>query len=566
MKRLRWQILVVVLALAAIGVLLYLQEPPAAVLPGQPTEAPVQGGTYTEAVVGLPGRFNPLLDIYNPADRDVSRLIFSGLVRFDASGVPVLDLAESLGISADNAVYNFSIRPEAVWHDGQPVTSEDVSFTIDLLRNPDLPIPEDIRELWEQVEVVVINEKTIQFRLPEPFAPFLDYLNLGILPRHLLADIPAGELVNAEFNLQPVGSGPFRFENLITQDGQIVGVVLKAYESHYAGRPFLDQVALRFYPDEASALTAYREGEVQGISRISGELVPQALAEEQLNLYTSRMPQLTLILINLENPELPFFQDPALRRALLSSLNRQWIVDRVLDGQAIVADGPILPGSWAYYESIEHLDYEPEQALKVIREAGYVVATEGSSVREKDGVAFSFELAYPDDAVHAEIVEAIRRDWGRLGVEVKPKPVTYAELITDYLEQRTYQAALVDLNLLRSPDPDPYPFWHQAQATGGQNYSGWNDRQASEFLERARTTTDYAERTKAYRNFQARFTHEMPALPLYYPVYNYGVDAAVLGVSVGPMFEPSDRFNTLPGWYLREAEAASQPTQATSTP
>jgi peptide/nickel transport system substrate-binding protein len=295
---------------------------------------------------------------------------------------------------------------------------------------------------------------------------------------------------------------------------------------------------------------------------VSGEILPQVLEEANLSLYTSRLPQLTLVLLNLDNPEVPFFQDAAVRRALMLGLNRQRMVDSALDGQAIVADGPILPGTWAYFENIQHMDYDPETALGAIKDAGYTIPLEGGGVRQKDGVAFSFELAYPGDAVHTELVEAIRQDWGRLGVEVKPQPVTYGELLSNYLEQRTFQAVLVDLNLMRSPDPDPYPFWHQAMATGGQNYSKWNDRQASEYLERARTTTDFTERLKAYRNFQVRFTQEMPALPLYFPVYSYAVDAQVLGVSVGPLFEPSDRLALLPHWYLQETTAPPQPTAA----
>lgn len=128
--------------------------------------------------------------------------------------------------------------------------------------------------------------------------------------------------------------------------------------------------------------------------------------------------------------------------------------------------------------------------------------------------------------------------------------LSYDELVTDYLDNRNFTAALVDINLTRSPDPDPYAFWHQAQVTGGQNYSKWDDLRASEYIEQARITTDIAERTRLYQNFQVRFTQEMPALPLYYPVYSYAVDAQVQGVSVGPLFDPSDRFNTITQWFL----------------
>jgi peptide/nickel transport system substrate-binding protein len=136
----------------------------------------------------------------------------------------------------------------------------------------------------------------------------------------------------------------------------------------------------------------------------------------------------------------------------------------------------------------------------------------------------------------------------------------------DYLEPRDYQAALVELNLARSPDPDPYPFWHQSQIISGQNYSQWDDRQVSEYLEQARVTDDMSERAKRYRNFQVRFASELPALPLFYPVYSYGVDSEVRGVSMGPLYDTSDRFNNLASWFLITSPVAGMLQTPTTVP
>lgn len=563
MKKLRWQLLVVFLALMAISLLLIGQKP---VLEQIVPIQPATGGVYSEAVIGSIGRLNPLLDVYNPADRDVSRLLFSTLISFDDRGIPKGDLAESWGISQDRMVYNFSLRPDAVWHDGERVTSDDVAFTIELLRNEGLPTPKDIRDLWNEIEIIPLNQKTLQFRLPEPFAPFLDYLTFGILPEHLLGNLSPEELIDAPFNLEPVGSGPYLFDHLLLDNGQILGVVLSAFEEYYADRSFVDQVVFRYYPDAETALDAYRQGEVLGISQVTTEVLPEVLKEPELKLYSGRLPQLTLVYLNLDNPELPFFQDVAVRRALLMGINRRWIVDHVLNGQAIVADGPIFPGTWAYYEGIEHVGYDHDGALDLLKGAGYTIPAEGGSVRSKEGVALSFELVYPDTANYSDIIEAIRGDWAQLGVHVDLKPVTYEELLNDYLTPRDYQSALVDLNLARSPDPDPYPFWDQAQVTGGQNYSMWNDRQASEYLEQARVTDDLVERTKAYRNFQVRFTSETPALTLFYPVYSYAVDAQVQGVRIGSFFDPSDRFSDITTWYLLAKRPMETEVNLTETP
>jgi peptide/nickel transport system substrate-binding protein len=566
MKKIRWQLLIVVISLVAIGLLLAGQQPEVFQQQTAPIQ-PTSGGTYNEALVGSFGRLNPLLDYYNQVDRDVNRLIFSGLIHFDDRGLPVGDLAESWGISQDGTVYNFSIRQDAVWHDGEPVTSQDVDFTANLLREDAIPVPDDMRQFWKQVEVIQLDEKTVQFRLPEPYAPFLDYLTFGVLPQHLLSGLTPTEIIDSDFNLSPVGSGPYRFDRLLSENGEITGVVLSAFKDYYGEPAFIDQVIFRYYPDSQSALSAYRQEVVQGVSQLTPETFDEAIKHLELNLYTGQLPQLTLLYLNLGEEDLPFFQDSSIRRALMMGLNRQWMIDHLLKSQGLVADGPIFPGSWAYYENIEKLLYDPDNALDILKEAGYTIPAEGSSVREKDGVALEFELVHPSTDQHTAIAEAIQRDWAKLGVGVQLKPVTYEELIADYLEPREYQAALVDLNLTRSPDPDPYPFWDQAQIADGQNYSQWDDRQASEYLERARITSDISERMKAYRNFQVRFTNEMPALPLFYPVYSYAVDAAVQGVSIGTLYDLSDRLSTLPSWFLVARRAVATPTaELTVTP
>lgn len=568
MKKLRWPLLIAILALAAIALLLISQKPRVLQPIGaEPVNEPAQGGVYTEGLIGALIRLNPILDYYNSPDRDVDRLIFSGLLKFDDRGQPQGDLADSWGISRDGTMYNFSIRSNARWHDGQPVTSDDVIFTLGLMQDDNAPLPADLRSFWKEITVKRLDERTIQFRLPEPYSPFLDYLTFGVLPSHLLGHLNLQDVINAPFNLAPVGSGPYRFDHLVVEDGQVKGLVLAGNKDYYKQPPFIEQVAFRYYPDAPSALKAFQTGEVSGLSRITADLLPQALQTPNLNLYTSRLPVWTLVFLNLDNANVPFFQDANLRKALLMGINRQGMIDRLLKGQAFLADGPIFPGTWAYYDGIPRLAYDPDQAVSLLKAAGYTIPAEGGSVRKNaEGTALSFKLVYPADNEHQAIAETLQQDWAKIGVEVKIEPVEYAQLVSEYLDTRQYQAALVELNLSRSPDPDPYPFWHQAQVTGGQNYSGWNDRQASEYLEAARVTTDLTERIRLYNNFQVRWSQELPSLPLYYPVYTYGVSADVQGVSIGPLFDSSDRFNSLPTWYLVTKRATGGKETLTPTP
>jgi peptide/nickel transport system substrate-binding protein len=566
MKRLRWQILVVILTLAVVGVLLLTQKP---VGPVQILPQPATGGVYSEALVGSLGRLNPLLDWNNPADRDVDRLLFSSLIRFDERGLPQTDLAESWGVNEEGTIYNFTLRSNAVWHDGQPVTSDDVIFTIELLKSDGSLFPQDIKELWRNVEVTKLNDKTnksLKFTIPEPFAPFLDYLTFGVLPKHILEGVPPDGLVTAEFNINPVGSGPYKFDHLILEQGQISGIVLTSFENYYKKKPFVPQVVFRYFPSSAAALDAYEQGDVLGISRISKDVLDEALAQPNLSVYTSRMPQISMVLLNLNNPEAPFLQEPEVRRALLLGLNRQRMIANLLGGQAIVADGPIFPGSWAYYDGIEHLEFDPEGAISLLKSKGYLIPPEGGTVRAKEGRSLSFTLVHPDDELHTKLAQTIQTSWEQIGVQVDLQPVPYDRMVFDYLGPRMYQAALVDLNLARTPDPDPYPFWHQAEATGGQNYSQWDNRTASEYLEQARVNTDFDVRMRLYRNFQVMFAKELPSLPLYYPVYSFGVDAQVLGVQVAPLSDISDRLALITDWYLVTRRALETTPEATPVP
>jgi peptide/nickel transport system substrate-binding protein len=551
MKKIRWQLLIIFIAGLIVGVLL-LSEQPSATNPENTTiqQTPVPGGAYTEALIGSMQRLNPVLDFYNSVDRDIDRLLYQSLVRFDSRGLPHGDLAESWDISQDGTVYNFSLRQGATWHDGEPVTAEDILFTVQLLRNGGSIVPADLQAFWMDIEVKVLDANNLQFRLPEPFAPFLDYLTFGILPRHILDGLTIEEIVDHDFNFAPIGSGPFMFDHLIIEDGQIQGVALKAFDKYLPQAAFIQEIAFRYYPDAQSAWAAYQADEVQGIGYVPAEILSNVLTDPNMSLYTGRLPQIGMIFLNLKSPEVKFLEDADIRRALLLALDRQALIDNALQGHATIADGPILPDTWAYYAGTPRIEYDPVAAESLLKEAGYVFAAEGATVRSKSDVNLKFTLLYPDTETHRLLAEAIQKDWAAIGVQADLEAVPYDQLVNDRLAQRTYQAALVDLNLSRSPDPDPYPFWDQAQATGGQNYSQWDDRMVSEYLEQARVTEDLAERTRLYNNFQVIFSQQLPSLPLFFPMYSYAVTKDVKGVGMGPLFDNSDRFATIMDWYF----------------
>lgn len=549
MKKYRWQLLVLFLTGLVVGILLIIERRGG--LGEETMPQPVQGGVYTEALVGNIQRLNPLLDSANNVDRDINRLLFSGIVKFDSRGIPQPDLAESVGVSKDGVLYNIKLKPDMVWHDGQPLTTEDVLFTINLIQNGGEFIAEDVKNLWAAVEVNLFDDLNMQIILPEPYAPFMDYLTFGLVPQHLFEGMSIEEIAESPLNLEPVGSGPYRFNELLLTDSFVSGIRLVAFDGYAGEKPFLQEVIFRFYPDSNSAFQAYQQGLVQGIGEIPPSLIETALLDDSLNVFTGRLPQVSLVLLNLKETTVPFFQEADIRNALLLGINRNAIVANQFNGQAIVANGVIFPGTWAYNDTIQPVKFDPQLAAEMLKDAGYLVVGEDNPVRENDqGVKLSFVLSYPDDDLHQAIAQMIAEDWADLNIDVTLEAVTPDVFVAQKLETRAYQAALVDLNLSRTPDPDPYPFWDLGQTESGQNYSQWNNRLASDSIEQARVTTDLAERTRLYHNFQAIFAEELPALPLYFPVHNYGVSEQILGVTMGPLFDTSDRLMTITEWYL----------------
>lgn len=548
MKNIRWQLIIILVTGFVIGILLISQQTGFSIT----RTVSNRGGTYTEALIGNLQRLNPVLDYYNSVDRDVDSLIFSSLISYDENGQPQPELATNWGISYDGLSYNFDLNPDATWHDGTPVTSADIAFTIDLMRNADSVLPEDLKAFWNNVQVIPLGDQAIQFRLTEAFTPFMDYLSFGVLPQHLLGDLSYQEILNSSFNLEPVGSGPYQFERLITENGLIKGVVLSANSAYFGDEPLISQIVFLYYADAVSAYAAYTEGTVQGISQVTRDILPDVLSNPDISIYSTIEPQVSMILLNLNNNKVRFLQDENIRKALLHSIDRRRMIDSVLLGQGVISNIPLIPSNWAYYDGIQNYAYDTQKAAQYFEEAGFTLnsSAENAVLEDEDGAALSIQLAHPDDDTHTAIAQTIQSDWQKMGVKVELVAVPYDVLILDYLEPLTYQAALVDLNFERSPDPDPYPFWDKSQQSNGQNYSQWENTTVSEYLEEARVSTDQEERAKLYRNFQVVFQDELPALPLYYPVCNYAVDEGVSGIRLGSFYDTPDRFFSILNWYL----------------
>jgi peptide/nickel transport system substrate-binding protein len=555
MRRFRWQLLIVLLTGLVVGLILIFQPSTSSPVV-ESTPNPITGGSFTEALVGDIMRLNPALDRFNQPDRDVDRLIFSSLLKFDSRGLPVGDLAAGWVASPEGTRYVVNLRENAVWHDGTPLTSQDVLYTISLMQSDSSLVAEDLRTFWQQVQVEALSDLSLEFSLPSSFAPFLDYLTFQILPSHLLGNLSLDELVDHPFNLAPIGSGPYRFREFQLEEGRIVGVSLASFEYYYAGRPYIDEINFKLYPDARAALEAYLSDEVDAVARIDHADLETALNQPGLDIHSSQLPRLTMVFLNTQNLTQPLLQSADFRKALMAATNRQAIMDQVFSSQAVPALGPITPGNWAFYDGLEPYRYDVDLARQLLAGAGYGWS-EAGQLMTAEGAQASLTLLVQDDEIHSQIATILAENWASIGIDVVLDVRPYALLMTD-LESRNYQTALVDIDLSNSPDPDPYPFWAEAQAEAGQNYSQWRNTTASEYLEQARIQPNTELRVRLYRNFQILFAEDLPSLPLFYTVYNYGVKSAIKNVSIGPIYDPADRFNAVNTWYILSDTAPSQ--------
>ena len=537
----RWQVLLIILGVVLVGILLaYLAINYTTVL------RPGRGGTYVEGIVGFPHYLNPLLSS-SQVDRDICALLFDGLTRLNARGEVEPDLARGWDVTLDGLIYTFHLRSNVYWHDGTPFTADDVVFTIGLLQADDFPGPSDLgSDLWRAVTVEKVDRRTVRFTLPEPYAPFLDYTAVGILPAHLLGGVRAAALPDIEFNLSPVGTGPFKVEEIEVEGEVITALVLGQPSRHHGPRPYLDRVQFRFYSTDQAVFEAYEAGEVEGIARISATDLPRAFASSPLNLFSAQIAEYGMVLLNLGRQDLPFSQEPEVRQALMYALDRQRIIDDALRGQALVVHSPLIPGTWAY-DDVPRYEYDPDIAGELLDEAGWKLSAGSDGVRRKESQPLAFTLLTSSEPERLAVARVLAEQWSGSGVTVTVETASPPE-VREALERRDFEAILIHLSL--PGDPDPYPFWHQTQIGSGQNYAGFDHRRLSEVIEQARVTVNRERRQELYDEFQEIFAQEVPALLLYVPVYTYGVDERIHNVQIGPLVYPSDRFRTISDWWI----------------
>lgn len=502
---------------------------------------PDKGGTFVEAVAGRPQYVNPLLAQFNDVDRDLVALIFAGLTKVGSGGRVEPDLAESWDVSADGKTYTFTLRADRKFHNGQPVSADDVLFTIALLQDPAFPGLPDVAAQWQGISVKKQDERTVVFTLPEPYGPFLEQASLGILSSQQLAGIPAAKLTQVPFNGLPVGAGPFKVSQLNVQQ-----IVLQPDPNYPGPQTYLESLVVKFYPTSRATLLAVQAGEATGARAVPAEELPRLRQDAHLALLSAPLEGRATVLF-LNNRRAPF-DTPAVRRAVALAVDRQALIGQALGGQGQPASAPICPLSWGYTAG-DQSGQDPKQAATLLEEAGWL-DTNGDGLRERGDEPLAVTLATSDSPEQQAVATYLTAQMSRLGFRVELQSQTWEELRDAHLATHDFDAALADV-WLPNYDPDVLALWHSSQATSGLNLSGWQNSTGDALLEQGRQSWQQSARVQAYAAFQKLFADEMPAVFLYYHTYTYVLRTDVQGVSLQPLLDPSERFRGFANWYTQ---------------
>ena len=546
-RRIRWQILIA--SISALTVLLLMSY---LALTRASVARPLAGGDYIEGVVGAPVHLNPLVadPAADPVAADIQRLVFEGLTRPGPDGLPMPALAESWAVDESGTVYTFTLRSGASWHDGAPVTVDDVLFTLRAVQGPAFAGDQNVAAFWRTVLVDRVGERSVSFRLEAPFAPFLRLTGFPILPAHLLRNVPPEQWEVHPFNRLPVGAGPYRLVELDEQRA-----LLRANPRYFGATPFIETIELRFFRTEQEAFAALTRSEIQGLaftgaSALADVNLPRGIVRRQ-----ALLDGYTALSFNLRDGLLT---DLGVRRALATALDKDALIASALAGKVMRLDTPILHGWWAETSDVSWYEPDVARAMAQLDALGYVPGADG--VRVRDGQPLVFPLLTDNSPVRRAVAEEIARQWSAIGVRIVIEPVEPPEM-QRRLEAREFTIALHGWQRLGS-DPDVFELWHSSQADRGRNYAGLADATIDELLASARKIYDIVDRAELYREFQERWVELAPGIILYQPIL-FHATVADLGdtIAVPPdaaasphlLIGREGRFVNVNRWYLRSA-------------
>lgn len=544
-RRIRWQILI-----AVVSSLLVLILMTAVVLTQTSVSRPAAGGIYRELIVGAPQQLNPLVanTSLDQPSRDVQQLIFDGLLRLDRDGLPLPALAESFVGDDVGLVYTVTLRANVMWHDGAPLTADDALFTIRAIKDPAFAGDPALATVWRRITPEPIDDRSFRLVLDAPYAPLPRYATFPILPAHLLASLTPTERAVAPFNRRPVGTGPYRLDELSGERAQ-----LSANSSYYRGRPLIDSVELLFVQSSQQAVSEFARGNADGLALPAEQTTvnpPTGVIRRR-----AALDGYTTLTFNLRGGPLA---SVALRQALARGLDRREVARAALGDGAALLDTPLLPGTWANSGDPIWYPFDATRAASDLDALGYAAA--GGGTRFKNGAALTFTLITDQTADHLAAAEAVAKQWRSIGVVITVESVEPNELMAR-LAKHDFAIAIHSWQRL-GPDPDQFALWDSSQGALGLNYAGLADDDIDNYLQTGLTDPTFAGRAESYAAFAQRWVDLAPAIILYQPTIVYDTNSALTGVfgsaagaqdSAPLLFGREWRLSDIGRWSIRSA-------------
>ncbi len=513
---------------------------------------PSNGGTLREGIVGLPHMINPVLAVTD-VDRDISSLIYSGLMKYE-SGDLVTDLAQSYKISEDGLTYTFMLRPNLYFHDGSELTTADIAYTIQKIQNTAIKSPR--RPDWNNVTLKVISPLEIEFILKQPYSPFITNTTLGILPKHIWDSISDDQFVFSEYNIEPVGSGPYELKSITKDSGGIPAEYkLTASKKYYNRRAYIDEITFVFFADEDKAFQALNKRMIDSISSASSKQAGQ-IDTDTHNVISTPLPRIFGVFFN-QNSN-PILADKLVRQALDLAIDRQVIIDTALDGYGSPIYGPLPYDNNISTSTSKQKVSNVELARSILEKSGWVKNT-ATGVYEKKGAkntlqVLTFDLMTADAPDLKQTAQIIKEAWEKLGAKVEIKIFDSSELYQNIIKPRKYDSLL--FGQLIGKDRDLYAFWHSSQRNApGLNVALYTNSKADNILEFIRSSEDEVAKRNKYSEFEKIITTDIPAIFLYSPNFIYILPKNLKNnlshtMNIENITNPWDRWNSVTDWYI----------------
>ncbi len=508
---------------------------------------PARHGVVIEGMVGNARFINPTL-ANTRVDKDLTNLVFQGLVKINPEGEIVPDLAKTITLNEANDTYTITMRQDATFHDGRPVTAYDVVFTYNLIQNPELLSP--LRGNWNNVIVEQEDIFTITITFNEPYYPFLDNLTVGILPSHIWRNIPVNDMAFNIKNLEPIGSGTYYINNSDKTDGFISELHLKAVDSRTT--PISD-LFIRLFANQEELIKQLNNREIDATASISDYNLNLINIHEYSHTQIP-LPRVTAIVFNQNRSEV--LRDKNVREALDLLVDRQKIISKATAKTGIPNTTPI-PAGYDMIESELTSSTETltkEDATKVavhkLRQGGWEPTEDGVWKRNTAGedLILSVTLKTLDHPTFSVVADEIADMWRKAGIQVMVHKFSSNDFLDGVARPRDFEAVLYGMDLGRSIDL--YPFWHSSQQTDpGLNLAQYTSINADRNLELLRTTFDTDSRVGIKSELISEIGSELPAIFLYTPTLNYITKNNIITTLPSMIQTVSDRWDTVNYWY-----------------